>query len=167
MAIFSVIGVGLTGIGPLYGGWIAMNPRLGWRWCQWIQLILCGLYFASLILGMWETRASVLLTRIAKKMREETGDPRYRSRAEDEKGIARSSVYRASGDKHDVMDWTGVGYRVLYRSLYIQRISNPSWLQRGPDRYRNPPWFRHKLVPRKTVPVRRSHLTHPMNLPGC
>ncbi|KAG6834740.1 hypothetical protein H0H93_007680 [Arthromyces matolae] len=47
----------------------------------------------TMVGGMWETRASVLLTRIAKKMREETGDPRYRSRAEDEKGSMLNKIY--------------------------------------------------------------------------
>jgi len=31
--------VGGTGLGPLTGGWIAMNPNLEWRWIEWIEMM--------------------------------------------------------------------------------------------------------------------------------
>lgn len=42
---------------------------------------------------MRETRSAVLLTRIAKKLRKNTGDPRYRARVEDERSSLRTLIY--------------------------------------------------------------------------
>jgi MFS family permease len=39
MSIFSIVALAGNGFGPLIGGWIEMNPRLEWRWIQWIQLM--------------------------------------------------------------------------------------------------------------------------------
>lgn len=39
MALFSAAAVGGTGVGPIFAGWIEMNPRLDWRWIQWVQLM--------------------------------------------------------------------------------------------------------------------------------
>jgi len=39
MSIFAVVAVGGTGFGPVYAGWIEMNPNLEWRWIQWIQMM--------------------------------------------------------------------------------------------------------------------------------
>lgn len=42
---------------------------------------------------MEETRTSVLLTRLAKKLRKETGDIRYRARAEDERASLKTLIF--------------------------------------------------------------------------
>ena len=39
MAIFTLTALGGIGVGPIIGGWIEMNPHLGWRWIQWIQMM--------------------------------------------------------------------------------------------------------------------------------
>jgi len=39
MAIYSLVGIGGTGLGPVAAGWIEMNPRLQWRWIQWIHMM--------------------------------------------------------------------------------------------------------------------------------
>jgi MFS family permease len=39
MAIFSVAAMGGTGLGPVAAGWVEMNPKLEWRWIQWIQMM--------------------------------------------------------------------------------------------------------------------------------
>ncbi|KAJ7498000.1 MFS polyamine transporter [Mycena galericulata] len=85
MAIFSVAALGGTGVGPVVAGWVEMNPRLAWRWIQWIQMIICGVYSIIVPLVMRETRSSILLVRLAKKIRKETGDHRYRARIEDQR----------------------------------------------------------------------------------
>lgn len=41
---------------------------------------------------MKETRSGVLLTRLARKIRKETGDKRYRARIEDERGSLKSLI---------------------------------------------------------------------------
>ncbi|KAF7289098.1 Drug transporter [Mycena chlorophos] len=93
MAIFSVAAVGGTGLGPVAAGWIEMNPHLGWRWIQWIQMIHCGVYCIFVPLLMRETRSSILLTRLAKKLRKETGDKRYRARVEDERADLATLIF--------------------------------------------------------------------------
>ncbi|KAF8966273.1 MFS polyamine transporter [Flammula alnicola] len=85
MSIFAVMAVGGTGVGPVIAGWIEMNSKLQWKWIQWIQMMICAVYVVILPFMMKETRASILLTRIAKKLRKETGDHRYRARVEDER----------------------------------------------------------------------------------
>ena len=37
MSIFAIAAIGGTGLGPVVGGWIEMNPRLQWRWIQWVH----------------------------------------------------------------------------------------------------------------------------------
>ena len=39
MAAFSFAAFAGTGFGPLFAGWIAMNPHLEWRWIQWLHLM--------------------------------------------------------------------------------------------------------------------------------
>lgn len=92
-----------TGCGALVMAPVEFNQRLGWRWIQWISVIIGGVLTLIVVITMKETRckppstclptslscyrcsASVLLTRIAKDLRKTTGDKRYRSRAEDER----------------------------------------------------------------------------------
>lgn len=52
-----------------------------------------GIFAASIPILMRETRSAVLLTRIAKKMRKETGDHRYRARVEDERASLKTLIY--------------------------------------------------------------------------
>ncbi|KAJ3801072.1 major facilitator superfamily domain-containing protein [Lentinula aff. detonsa] len=85
MSLFAVAAVGGTGLGPIYAGWIEMNSRLQWRWIQWIQMIITGFYLILVPIIMKETRSSIILIRIAKRMRKKTGNPRYRARIEDER----------------------------------------------------------------------------------
>ncbi|KAJ7607992.1 MFS general substrate transporter [Mycena polygramma] len=82
MAIYSLFAIAGTGTGPIVAGWIEMS--LGWRWIQWFHTIAGGLCIVLTIIVLKETRTGVLLTRKAKKLRAETGDLRYRSKAEDE-----------------------------------------------------------------------------------
>ena len=112
MAIYSLLGIGGTGLGPVITGWIEMNARLQWRWIQWIhvmsvrfhhllgclQLIwapyrVLGVELLLVITVMKETRSTIILTRLARKLRKETGNPRYRARAEDERGSLRTLIY--------------------------------------------------------------------------
>ncbi|RDB16005.1 Efflux pump atB [Hypsizygus marmoreus] len=93
MSIFAVCALGGTGLGPIYAGWIEMNPRLEWRWIQWIQMITFASYFIFIPIIMTETRTAILLTKIAKKIRKETGDHRYRARIEDERASLQTLIF--------------------------------------------------------------------------
>jgi MFS family permease len=55
------------------GGFITMS-HLGWRWTQWLTLILALFFLLVYFLTVPETYAPVLLTRRAKKLRRETGN---------------------------------------------------------------------------------------------
>lgn len=60
--------------GPLIGGFAA--EYLGWRWTNWLVMILAGVGWICCSL-MQETYAPVILQRKAAKMRKETGDDRW------------------------------------------------------------------------------------------
>lgn len=98
IALFSLVAVVGTVAAPLYCGYIVANK--GWRWIQWVQLIVNGAVFIFLFFFLRENRGSVLLTRRAKKLRKETGDQRYRSAAEIEspsiKALLHASTTRAA-----------------------------------------------------------------------
>ncbi|KAF8628520.1 hypothetical protein AX15_003849 [Amanita polypyramis BW_CC] len=83
MSVFTLLGVGGAGVGPIIGGWIEME--LGWRWIQWIQMMFCSIP-AILVLFMKETRPEVLAIRLAKEVRKRTGNNHYRARVEDQRG---------------------------------------------------------------------------------
>ncbi|TFK52049.1 MFS general substrate transporter [Heliocybe sulcata] len=92
MSIFAFAAIASSGLGAACTGWIEQNPHLEWRWIQWVSLIVAGVYVLMIPLLMKETRSAVLLTRLAKKLRKETGNHRYRARAEDERGSLRTLI---------------------------------------------------------------------------
>ncbi|ORY76533.1 major facilitator superfamily domain-containing protein [Leucosporidium creatinivorum] len=59
-------------LGPIFGGYMAMN--ISWRWIYWFQVIVTGFLFFAVLLFMPETYAPTLLARRAKRLRKETGD---------------------------------------------------------------------------------------------
>jgi len=85
MSLFALMAFVGTGAGAVLMAWVDMNAKLGWRWIQWISTIIGFAFVVLMYFTMKETRSAVLLTRIAKKLREITGDDRYRARAEDER----------------------------------------------------------------------------------
>ncbi|KAH7908595.1 major facilitator superfamily domain-containing protein [Hygrophoropsis aurantiaca] len=93
MSIFALAAVASTGLGPVISGWVDANPHLGWRWIQWIHAMFTGAYFLCVLVFMKETRSTIILTRLARKIRKETGNERYRARAEDEKRSLSTMVY--------------------------------------------------------------------------
>lgn len=64
-------------LGPIMGGYIA--EYLGWRWLDWITLIISGLVLALVVLFQPETYPPILLKWKASHLREMTGDDRYRA----------------------------------------------------------------------------------------
>ncbi|BFZ55044.1 hypothetical protein PYCC9005_002082 [Savitreella phatthalungensis] len=73
-----------TFIGPVIFG--VTVERLGFRWGFWIQFIIAGVYAGVLLLTLQESRGSVILSRRAARMRRETGDPRYQTVFDVERG---------------------------------------------------------------------------------
>lgn len=72
-------------IGPIIGGFV--TQYLGWRWMNWIVMILSGI---SLLFSfiMKETYAPVILQRKAARIRKETGDSRWWSRYDQKASLA-------------------------------------------------------------------------------
>lgn len=77
---FSIWSVGpLNGpvFGPVIGGFV--TQYMGWRWTNWLVMILSGVAWAFVSI-LKETYAPALLQKKAKKMRKETEDERWWSR---------------------------------------------------------------------------------------
>lgn len=58
-----------------------------------LKFRVCSIYLVLLPLVLQETRSSVLLTGMAKTKQKETGDHRYRARAEDERESLKNLIY--------------------------------------------------------------------------
>lgn len=74
MSIFSVGPFNGPVLGPLVGGWVFQLH--GWRWTNWVVLILAGAALA-MMLTVKETYAPQILKTRAAKMRKESGDHRW------------------------------------------------------------------------------------------
>ena len=68
--VFSSVGGSV--LGPIVGGFVEKN--LDWRWCIWIQLIFGGATQLAHLIFVPETRATLMLDKIAKKRRKEKGE---------------------------------------------------------------------------------------------
>ncbi|KAH6884579.1 major facilitator superfamily domain-containing protein [Thelonectria olida] len=66
-------------IAPIAGGWITSNPSLGWRWTEWVTLIISAAAFVIALFFLPETYFPLLLDWKAKELRRITGDARYSS----------------------------------------------------------------------------------------
>jgi hypothetical protein len=64
-------------IAPIASGWIAESPNLGWRWTEWITLIISAPAVVLAVLFLPETYLPVLLDWKAIGLRRATGDRRY------------------------------------------------------------------------------------------
>ncbi|KHO01055.1 MFS multidrug transporter [Metarhizium album ARSEF 1941] len=74
MSLFGVAPLNGPVTGPIVGGFVFQY--LGWRWDNWIVLVMAGLAIA-LMCTVRETYAPKILQRKAARMREQTDDPRY------------------------------------------------------------------------------------------
>ena len=63
-------------------GYVSQN--LGWRWIEWIEMIMAGVTTVIVFVVCQETRGSVILSRRAKRLSKETGLD-YRCRADEER----------------------------------------------------------------------------------
>lgn len=64
-------------IGQMIGSYIPAT--LGWRWLEWIMLIMGGAVLVLILLFQPETYGNLILSWKASILRKETGDERYRS----------------------------------------------------------------------------------------
>ncbi|EIW78972.1 MFS general substrate transporter [Coniophora puteana RWD-64-598 SS2] len=82
MSLYSLTALLGTCVGPVVAGWIDTNQALRWRWIDWVGMIFGGAYLLLALFLTHETRATIVLARIAKQVRKETGDERYRAPSE-------------------------------------------------------------------------------------
>ena len=69
--------------GPVVGGFLGESRLLNnWRWTEWVTLLISGLVLVSVVLFQPETYAPILLRWKAKRLRQLTGDERYRAQIE-------------------------------------------------------------------------------------
>ncbi|UKZ85569.1 uncharacterized protein TrAFT101_001424 [Trichoderma asperellum] len=64
---------------PVASGWLVSSPSLGWRWADWMTLIISGVAFVVATLFLPETYLPLLLDWKAKELRRATGDLRFTS----------------------------------------------------------------------------------------
>ncbi|BCR97768.1 MFS transporter [Aspergillus luchuensis] len=85
MSVWSLGPVNGPVLGPIIGGFV--TQYLGWRWMDWIALILSGvaLVFACI---MKETYGPIILQKKAARMRKETGDSRWWCRYEQKASLS-------------------------------------------------------------------------------
>ncbi|BGP57183.1 hypothetical protein JCM8202_005379 [Rhodotorula sphaerocarpa] len=84
MSTFTFAAIFGTVAAPIYCGFI--DQTIGWRWIEWIHMILNGVLLVLEILFFRETRGAKLLARRAKKLRRETGKNNIRAPIELEAG---------------------------------------------------------------------------------
>lgn len=70
--------------GPITGGFIT-ESKLGWRWTSWITIIMAGFFGGIALLVVPETSAAKILQLRAAKLRKETGNQAYHSKADEKK----------------------------------------------------------------------------------
>ncbi|PVI05498.1 MFS general substrate transporter [Periconia macrospinosa] len=84
ICIFAAGGFAGPVAGPIVGGYITQSS-LGWRWTSWITLIMAVVFGLVALLIIPETSAATILQTRAAKLRKDTGDENYHSKADDEK----------------------------------------------------------------------------------
>jgi MFS family permease len=70
--------------GPIIGGFVFQY--LGWRWTNWIVLIVGGVVFV-LLASIKETYAPVILKKRAARRRKETNNVKWWTRYDDQQGF--------------------------------------------------------------------------------
>lgn len=84
ICVFAAGGFAGPVAGPIAGGFIT-ESSLGWRWTSWITLIMAGFFGAIGMVVIPETSAARILQRRAAKLRKETGNTEYHSKADQQR----------------------------------------------------------------------------------
>ncbi|KAK4100339.1 MFS general substrate transporter, partial [Parathielavia hyrcaniae] len=113
--------------GPLIGGFVYEN--LGWRWSNWLAMILAGVAVAMLAL-VKETYPPTLMKRKAARLRRETGDERWWCRHDHrvstlallKTNLSRPFVLAAT---EPILWFFNIWISVIYGILYLCFIAYP------------------------------------------
>ncbi|OJJ47551.1 hypothetical protein ASPZODRAFT_64364 [Penicilliopsis zonata CBS 506.65] len=114
-------------VGPIIGGFV--TQYLGWRWMDWIGLILSGIALAFALI-MKETYGPVLLQRKAADMRKTTGDSRWWSRYDQKASVV--EVLKINLSRPFIMAVTepicifwNIYIGIVYSILYLCFVAYP------------------------------------------
>ncbi|KAH0373826.1 MFS general substrate transporter, partial [Aureobasidium melanogenum] len=127
---FSIWSIGpLNGpvVGPIIGGFT--YQYLGWRWTNWLVMILAGVAFFFVAI-VKETYGPTLLRKRAAKLRKETGDPRWWSRFDEKKAfwpllkvnLSRPFVLMVT---EPICIFWDVYVAIVYGTLYLSFVAYP------------------------------------------
>lgn len=92
ICVFAAGGFAGPVAGPIAGGFIT-ESSLGWRWTSWITLIMAGVLGTIGLFVIPETSAARILQLRAAKLRKETGNDRYYSKADENKLTLQNVVH--------------------------------------------------------------------------
>jgi DHA1 family multidrug resistance protein-like MFS transporter len=81
ICVFAAGGFAGPVAGPIVGGFIT-ESRLGWRWTSWITLIMASVFGGIGYIVIPETSAARILQLRAAKLRKDTGNIHYHSKAD-------------------------------------------------------------------------------------
>ncbi|PHH84377.1 hypothetical protein CDD83_2029 [Cordyceps sp. RAO-2017] len=106
---------------PIIGGFVFQY--MGWRWANWIVLIIAGVCIA-LVLTVEETYAPTILKRKAARLRRQTGDPRWWCRY-DQRRVSTLQLLRVNLSRPFILFatepilwfmnlWISIAYSILY-----------------------------------------------------
>ncbi|KAL2163433.1 hypothetical protein VTH06DRAFT_5490 [Thermothelomyces fergusii] len=113
--------------GPLIGGFV--YEKLGWRWANWLAMILAGVAFVMLAL-VRETYMPALLKKKAARLRRETGDDRWWCRHDQristldllKTNLSRPFVLAAT---EPILWFFNIWISVIYGILYLCFVAYP------------------------------------------
>ncbi|KAK3305759.1 major facilitator superfamily domain-containing protein [Chaetomium strumarium] len=127
MSFFSIAPLNGPVTGPLIGGFVYED--LGWRWENWLAMILAGLAVVMLAM-VKETYAPALLKKKAARMRRETGDERWWCRHDQR--ISTLALLRINLSRPFVLAATepilwffNIWISVIYGILYLCFVAYP------------------------------------------
>ncbi|KAK2049725.1 major facilitator superfamily transporter [Colletotrichum somersetense] len=127
MSVYSIAPLNGPVTGPLIGGFVFQY--MGWRWTNWIVLIIAGVGIV-LMLTIRETYAPTILQRKAARMRKETDDPRWWCRY-DEK-VSKFHLIKLNLSRPFVLSFTepilwffNLWISLIYGILYLCFVAYP------------------------------------------
>ncbi|KAK3376670.1 polyamine transporter 3 [Lasiosphaeria ovina] len=127
MSLWSIAPLNGPVTGPLIGGFV--YQYLGWRWANWIALILGGASFCIMVLAK-ETYAPVILQKRAAKKRKEENDERWWCRYDEKRSTL--DLLKVNMSRPFVLAVTepilicfNVWITVIYSILYLCFVAYP------------------------------------------
>ncbi|KAK2728465.1 MFS multidrug transporter [Colletotrichum kahawae] len=127
MSFYSIAPLNGPVTGPLIGGFVFQY--LGWRWTNWVVLIIAG-FAICLMFTLKETYAPTILQRKAARIRKETDDPRWWCRY-DEK-VSKLHLIKLNLSRPFILSFTepilwffNIWISLIYGILYLCFVAYP------------------------------------------